>query len=98
MKRFSDFAQQDTLPIDGSKIKIEEVLNQEITVIGYRVKDSKYVKSNSPQCLELQFEFDGERHVLFTGSSILCDQIQKYKTEIPFATTIKKIDKYYSFS
>ena len=98
MKRFSDFAQQDTLPIDGSKIKIEEVLNREITITGFRIKDSKYNKSNSPRCLELQFDLDNERHILFTGSEILCEQIQRYQSEIPFMTTIKRIAKYYSFS
>lgn len=97
MKKFSDFA-RDALPIDGSKMKIEEVLNREISVIGFKIDESKYNRSNSPKCLKLQFELDGERHVLFTGSTILCEQIQKYQEEIPFVATIKKIDKYYSFS
>lgn len=97
MKKFSDFA-KDALPIDGSKIKLEEILNREIVVTGFKIDESKYRKSNSSECLKLQFELDKERHVLFTGSTILCEQIQKYKDEIPFITTIKKIDKYYSFS
>lgn len=97
MKKFSDFA-SDALPIDGSKMKIEEVLNREIAVIGFKINESKYNRSNSPKCLKLQFELDGERHVLFTGSTILCEQVQKYQEEIPFTATIKKIDKYYSFS
>lgn len=97
MKRFSDFA-PDSIPIDGDKMKIDEVLNKEIIVTGYNINDSKYSRSNSQQCLKLQFEFNNNKYVLFTGSNILCDQIKKYKSEIPFATTIKKIDKYYSFS
>lgn len=97
MKRFSDFA-ADCLPLDGSKVKIDEVLNREIAVLGYKINESRYAKSNAPRCLKLHFELDGQRHVLFTGSTILCDQIERYKDEIPFITTIKKIDKYYSFA
>lgn len=97
MKRFSDFA-KDNLPLDGSKLKIDEVLNRELIVIGYKINDSRYSKSNAPKCLKLHFELDGQRHILFTGSSILCEQIELYKDEIPFITTIKKIDKYYSFA
>ena len=97
MKKFSDFA-PDAVPIDGDKVKIDEVLNKEIVVTGYRIDESKYSRSNAPQCLKLQFELAKEKFILFTGSTILLDQIEKYKSEIPFATTIKKIDKYYSFS
>ena len=97
MKRFSDFAYGE-LPLDGSKLKIDEVINREITVLGYKINESRYNRSNSPRCLKLHFELEGVRHVLFTGSSVLCDQVEKYKDEIPFLTIIKKIDKYYSFS
>lgn len=37
----------------------------------------------------------GCRHVLFTGSDVLIDQMQKYGDQIPFAATIKKIDRYF---
>jgi hypothetical protein len=79
-------------------MKIEEVLNREITILGCKIRSSKYDKSNSPRCLTLQFELDGNRHVLFSGSSILTEQIEKYEGEVPFLTVIKKIDKYYTFS
>lgn len=96
-KRFADFAQEQ-LPLDGSKVKIEEVLNREITVLACKIRTSKYDKSNSPRCLTLQFELDGQRHVLFSGSSVLIEQTEKYQAEMPFLTVIKKIDKYYTFS
>lgn len=97
MKRFSDFA-PEIVPIDGDKMKIDEVLNKEIIVTGYNINDSKYSHSNSQQCLKLQFELEKEKFILFSGSTVLLDQIEKYKSEIPFSTTIKKVDKYYSFS
>lgn len=96
-KRFSDFAREN-MPLEGSKLKLDEVVNREITILDYRIKDSRYKKESAPRCLTLQFELEGKRYILFTGSNVLVDQIDKYKAEIPFVTTIKKIDKYYTFS
>lgn len=96
-KRFSDFAEEAS-PMDGTKLKIEDVINKEILVINCKIKESKYSKTNSSKCLMLQFEMDGNRYVLFTGSSVLLEQMEKYKEEIPFLTTIKKVDRYYTFS
>ncbi|MBC8460072.1 MAG: hypothetical protein H8D67_18950 [Deltaproteobacteria bacterium] len=96
-KRFSDFAEEPEL-LNGSKLKIEEILNKEILIVGYKIGDSKFHKSNSSKCLTLQFELDDEKHVIFTGSNVLINQIERYKKEIPFLATIKKIDKYFSFT
>lgn len=96
-KRFSDFAEEAS-PMDGTKLKIEDVINKEILVINCKIRESKYSKTNSPKCLMLQFEMNGNRYVLFTGSSVLIEQMEKYKEEIPFLTTIKKVDRYYTFS
>lgn len=97
MKRFGEFAQEEA-PLDGAKLKIDDVLNREIVVTGCRVSDSRYTKAGAERCLKLQFELDGVKHVLFTGSGVLIDQVQKYKEEIPFIATIRKIDKYYTLS
>lgn len=96
-KRFNEFAREN-MPLEGCKMKLDEVVNREITVTDYRIKDSRYKKESAPRCLTLQFEFEGKKHILFTGSNVLIDQIDKYKAEIPFITTIKKIDKYYTFA
>lgn len=95
MKRFSDFAEEQTL--DGDKVKLDDVLNKEIVVTGYVITKSKY-KSSGDMCLKLQFEVDGARYILFTGSNVLINQIERYHDEIPFITTIKKVDKFYTFS
>jgi hypothetical protein len=89
-KRFSD--------LDGAKLKIDDVINREILIISCKVKESKYSKTNSTNCLTIQFVMDEKRYVIFTGSSILIEQMGKYKDEIPFLATIKKIDKYYTLS
>ena len=96
-KRFCDFANEPAV-LDGSKITMANILNKEILIIGYRVSSSKYNTANGNKCLTLHIELDGKRFVVFTGSVILIEQIEKYKDEIPFLTTIKQIDKYYTFS
>lgn len=93
-KRFGDFA-KDHVPLDGAKLKIADILNKEILVIGFRVKNSKH---NAGTCLTIQFMMGDERHVAFTGSGVLLDQCKAYETEIPFLATMKKIDKYFTFT
>lgn len=97
-KRFSDFA-KERVALDGEKVSIDAVLNQEIEITGYRTSKSKYTKNNSGKCLTLQFvDPMGEKHVLFTGSDVLISQLGKYGEEIPFLATIKKVDRYYTLS
>ena len=97
VKRFSDFAEEDG-PLEGDKVKIESVLNQEIFITGYKITKSKYKKEGMEQCLTVQFETDGDKKIFFTGSNVLIDQLEKYGHEIPFMATVKKIDRYYTFS
>lgn len=95
-EKFADFAEEQAL--DGDKIKIDEVLNLEIAVTGFKISGSRFAKSNSSQCLKLQFELEGKKRILFSGSDVLIEQIKKYESHIPFLAKITKIDKYYSFS
>lgn len=95
MHSFSDFA--DSRPaLDGRKRRMEEILNQEIIIRGCKIIPSK--RNDGEKCLHLQFESDNELCILFTGSAVLIDQSEKYADKIPFRTTIKKIDKYFTFS
>jgi len=93
MKKFGDFAEENIL--DGDKIRIDDVINEEITILNFRVKESKLKEGDY---LTLQISKDNKKHVIFTGSHVLIDQIKKYKDEIPFLTTIRKINKYYSLT
>jgi hypothetical protein len=96
-QRFGEFAEAPGI-LDGEKIQIERVLNQEIEVIGYSLRPSKYGKNVSGMCLTLQFILSEQRRVLFTGSDVLIGQLQKYGDRIPFLATIRKVDKYYTLS
>jgi len=97
MKRFSDFSKEQEV-LDGDKVKLDSILNQEITIIGYSVKKSQYEKNKSGDYLTVQFEMNGEKQIFFTGSDVLIDQLNRYMEEIPFVTTIKKINRYYTLS
>ncbi len=93
--KFAIFA-KDKLPMPGDKKFMNDLLNREITVTDFRITNSK--KRNGTDCLQIQFLLDGAACVVFTGSSVLIDQIQSARDNIPFCATIVKIDKYYSFS
>jgi hypothetical protein len=88
--QFSDFATEDK-PLDGEKRKLDDILNIEILITGFKVGKSKYRDKNY---LTLQVEIDNDKYVLFTGSAVLTNQVQKYMEKIPFYTKIKKIKNY----
>jgi hypothetical protein len=97
-KRFADFAVEPA-PLDGEKAKIDDILNQEIEIVGYRIGATKYSKNKSGQYLTLQVvQATGEVCIVFTGSDVLINQIVKYADQIPFFTVIKKINRYYTLS
>jgi len=93
--RFSDFA-EETKSFEGDKKKIEDVLNQEILIIDFKITDSKHHRDS--QYVTIQFKIDNDTFIMFNGSRVLSEQLEKYKDNIPFYTTIKRIDKYYTFS
>jgi len=99
MKKFTDFAEERPV-LDGPKMKLDDVIGNEIVIIGHRIKKSKYDKNESGKCLTIQFCFvgDDEKRVCFTGSDVLIEQFERYGIEIPFQTTIKKVDRYYTLS
>ena len=72
------------------------MFNREIIVKAWRKFDSRAVKGK--HCVELQIEIDGRTYVVFTNSIILERQIEQYSDQLPFATTIKKVNSYYTFS
>lgn len=86
--KFSDFSEEEA-GLEGDKKKIEDILNKEILVVGYRIGKSKY---RDKDYLTLQFENGGNKYVVFTGSEVLTKQAQKYEEKMPFHTTIKKLN------
>lgn len=92
---FSDFA-DESKSFEGDKKKIDEIINQEILILDFKVKDSKQRKNS--MYITIQFNLNGSTFIVFSGSGILIDQLEKYKDNIPFYTQIKKINKYYTLT
>lgn len=93
--RFSDFA-EESKSFEGDKKKIEDILNKEILIIDFKIKDSKQ-RRNSLYAT-IQFRMDDNTFIVFTGSTVLINQLEKYKENLPFFTVIKRIDKYYTLA
>ena len=98
MNNFKNFGIKPELStFTGDKIKIDRVLNAEITVLDYKIEDSK-VKLGT-KLLILQIEKSGTKHVIFTGSTILMQMIGKVpKENFPFITTIIKDSEHLEFT
>lgn len=93
--RFNDFA-EETKPFTGDKKRIDDILNQEILIVDFKIKDSKQ-RANSSYAT-IQFRQDNKDFILFTGSNVIIDQLSKYRKNLPFHTAITKIDRYYTLS
>lgn len=99
MKNFKDLGITSSIPtMQGEKIKIDRVLNRQISVHSFQIKDSKFDRGNG-KCLFIQIELDSEKRVLFTGSGVLMDTIQKVPQDaFPFQTTIVKDNDRFQFT
>lgn len=98
MNNFKNFNIKPELStFTGDKIKIDKILNSEISVLDYKIADSK-VKPGT-KLLTLQIEKQNTKHVLFSGSTILMQMIEKVSKEnFPFNTTIVKESEHLEFT
>jgi hypothetical protein len=99
MLRFSDFAEKEEMVLDGEKVRIDSILNKEIIIHAFKVRQSKFERGCN-KCATVQFyeENDERKRIFFTGSSVIISMLEKYSDKLPFITMVKKIDKYYTFS
>ena len=79
----------------GTKVEIDSVLNNEITIYEFKITDSKFTKENTcGKCLHLQIGIGAAKHVLFSGSINLMEMIQQVPAaRFPFTTKIIKENK-----
>ena len=96
MHKFGEFADPNIFV--GKKIKIDSIIDQDIQVIKYKLTNSKYEKGMDSKCLVLQIKYNEEDRIVFTGSAVLAEQIERYENQLPFETRIIKPDSFYSFS
>lgn len=93
MKTFKDLGiTPDSKGFTGDKISVDRIINRQIAVHDYKIVDSK-VKTGE-KCLHLQISIGETKHVVFTGSVLLMNALQKIKrSDFPFTTTIIKENK-----
>lgn len=98
MNNFKDFNIKPSLQyFTGDKIKIERILNTPVVIINFKVAPS--TKKEGTDYLTLQIERNGTKHVVFTGSTILIQLIQKVPLDkFPFVTTIVKEGEHLEFT
>jgi len=76
-----------------------KVLNKEIEVHRFRIEPSKYPEKGNGKRLDMEILVDGVKRVLFSGSVILQEVIQKIPAEsFPFKTTIVKENERLEFT
>lgn len=98
MTKFSELGIKPELStFTGDKIKVDKLLNAEISVISFKIEDSK--KKPGTKFMTLQLEKQGTKYVFFTGSTILMQMINKVpKDKFPFTTTIIKESEHLEFT
>jgi hypothetical protein len=80
----------------GDKVRINKILNTEIIVHDYKIKDSE--KKPGTKYLTLQISRKNEKEVVFTGSKTLIDMIEQVpKEKFPFTTIIIQEDQMFQF-
>lgn len=98
MNNFKDFDIQPRVnSFVGEKIQVQKLFNLQIKVIDFKIEPSSQKKGT--MLLTLQIEKGGEKRIVFTGSKVLIDQIERVpKHKFPFFTTIKGDNDYYEFT
>ena len=96
MKKFSDFARAE--PLDGDKIKIQEVLGKEIKVLDYKIAASKFPSDGNGKRLTLQIEIDDIHRIIFTGSMTLMGAGRALQRAAAVLATIRLAGRQFIFS
>jgi hypothetical protein len=98
MHNFKDFNIKPKInSFVGEKIQVQKLFNLSIKILAFRVEPSKQKKGT--ELLTLQIEKSGEKRIVFTGSTVLIDQIKRVpEDKFPFFTTIKGDNDYYEFT
>ncbi|HXR85049.1 MAG TPA: hypothetical protein VN722_12105 [Hanamia sp.] len=100
MTAFKDLGIEPTVKgFVGDKIKVHKILKKDITVLDWKLDESKYKERGSGKCLVLQIILDEEKRVVFTGSIYLIDIIKLIpKDKFPITTIIDEKDGRYVFT
>lgn len=100
MNQFKDFnITIENKAFTGEKIKLDRILNKQITVTDFKIEQSKYTDKGNGKRLVLEIKVDDVQRIVFTGSTVLMEMIQKVpRGQLPFQTTIIKDNERYQFT
>ena len=103
----SDMLGVDTTHLDGSKVKIEELVGEKIIIFGMKLTVSKFTDDdgvhNPLAIIQLCYANDESRthHLLFTEADAIVQFVQNFKAsgkyKYPFKTKVVKNGYSYSF-
>lgn len=98
-KRFSELGivSSASTSFVGTKMLMDDVLNVEIRITRWKIEPSTAKIGSLRLCLE--FMIGTAKHIVFTGSGILMEDIKKVpENAYPLTTTIKKENKRFVFT
>lgn len=82
--------QTKTKSFVGQSIEVEDIMDQEIIILDYKIGPSKFPEKYE-KCLTLQIRYQDKLRVVFSGSKNLIEMIEQIpKDKFPVITTIKK--------
>jgi hypothetical protein len=98
MHNFKDFNIKPKInAFVGEKIQVQKLFNLPVKVLDFKIEPSK--QKAGTELLTLQIEKSGEKRIVFTGSTVMIDQIKRVpEDKFPFTTTIKGDNDYYEFT
>lgn len=88
MKRFSDLPPEKR-EVWAEKVKISEVIGNEIVITGFDIIPSKY--GQGQEATRIHFERGDSKHICYTSSALLRRQLESTVDEMPYTATI--VDK-----
>lgn len=79
---------------------MERILDKQIEVLAFEIQPSKaFPEKGDGNYIKMQIEFNNEKRIVFTSSSVLKDQIQRVPDDkFPFTTVIKKTNDHFEFT
>ena len=91
MKRFADLP-PDKRDVWAEKVKISEVIGQEILITGFTILPSKY--GEHEETARIDFILHEEHHICYTSSALLRRQLESTSDEMPYLATITRKDNW----
>lgn len=89
MKKFKDFAEESDKNLcrfKGTKIKVIDVINKTVAIVGFRVLAS--MKKAGSMNIRINLIYENKPRILFTSSPELYNLLSKYHKELPFQAKI----------